>query len=470
MVERYPLFGRWFTQICVLLIAWGALSFGAVFPWGYLPLLAGCAALGFLALVFSPRREVLNIIRPLTMGLVALIVAVVLQLVPLSRSMLARVSPATHAVLSQYDLEYSVSNSMHPFSIQPDDTRLGLVFLFALGFLLVGTTRALSCRSWRGMVRGLVVLGALLALIAIIQKAAGTYKVYGLWSLPTVRSPFGPFGNKNHFAGWMLMVLPTGLGYFLGLVEERIQNAKRGWRNRILWFGSSEASEILLVGFAIGLMGLSLVLTLSRSGIGAFLLALLITGWVITRKQAVRAQRIVGVSCLGSLAIVSIEWTGSNSVIARFAALRGSGLAGRLGIWRDTVRIVEAFPITGTGLGTYGHAMLFYQKLDLPNLYVWAHNDYLQLVADGGLLLGIPIAALIGLFVREVRRRFRERADDRLSYCIRLGAVTGLLAVALQDTVDFSLQIPGNAALFVVLCAVAAASGQNRNNRPRVFG
>src|SRR5205823_3471651 len=127
------------------------------------------------------------------------------------------------------------------------DTWLGLVFVIALGFLLVGATRELSYRSWRGMVRGLVVVGSLLALIAIIQKATGTDKAYGFW-LPQSRSPFGPFGNKNHFAGWMLMVLPTGLGYFLGLVEQRIHNSKRDWRNRILWFGSSEASEILLMG------------------------------------------------------------------------------------------------------------------------------------------------------------------------------------------------------------------------------
>jgi O-antigen ligase len=266
----------------------------------------------------------------------------------------------------------------------------------------------------------------------------------------------------------MLMVLPTGLGYFMGLVEERIQNSKRDWRKRILWFGSPEASEILLIGFAIGLMGLSLVLTLSRSGIGAFLFSLLLVGWGITRTQSKKAHKILGVALLASLAVVSIEWTGTLSVIARFDALRASGLGGRLVAWRDTIRIIEAFPLTGTGLNTYGSAMMFYQTTDLQDLYMWAHNDYLQLAADGGLLLGLPIAVLIGLFVREVRRRFRERADDRISYCIRLGAVTGLLAVALQDLVDFSLQIPGNAALFVLLCSVAAARGRSQRDVPHV--
>jgi O-antigen ligase len=441
----------------VSLIAWGALSLGAVYPWGYLPLLVGCASLGLVGLVSSPKAE-LTAIRSLTWALTGLTGAVTLQLIPLPRSILTRVSPATDALLRNFHLEYSVSDSIHSLSIRPADTILGLCFLVSLAVFLIGAAAALSRRSWRGIVRGLAFLGALLALIAIIQKAAGTQKAYGLWLLPVSRSPFGPFGNKNHFAGWMLMVLPISLGYFIGSVEQGIQNTRRGWRKRILWFGSPEASEVLLIGFATGIMGLSLVLTLSRSGIVAFLFALLIIGWATVRTQSVRVHKILGVGCLAVLAVTSIEWTGTDSLVARFAALNSS-LAGRLIIWRDTVGIIGAFPITGTGLNTYGRAMLFYQTKDFPNLYVWAHNDYLQLAADGGFLLGIPIVLLIGLFVREVRNRFREGTDDRLSYCVRLGAVTGLVAIGLQDMVDFSLQVPGNAVLFTMSCAVAIARG-----------
>jgi O-antigen ligase len=467
-----------FEPFCLLLVIWGAFSFGAFYPWGYLPLLIGCAALGVLGLILTPIRNTLStldaeivascgaptITRPVALGLVSVIGGVSVQLVPLPRWALDHFSPASDALLQQYNLVYATSESMHPLSIRPDATWLGLAFLSALGLLLLGTMRALSHTSWRTLIRGLILTGASLALTAIFQKATHTQAIYGFWALQSSKETFGPFGNKNHFAGWMLMVLPIGLGYFLGLVEQEFQNPKRDWRKRILWFGSLESSEILLVGFASGLMGLSLVLTLSRSGITAFLVALLIIGWGITRRRAARAHKILGVACLVCLAIVSIEWTGTDSVLARFAALGGSGLAGRLGPWRDTIRIIQDFPVAGTGLNTYGQAMMFYQTVDLPNLYVWAHNDYLQLAADGGLLLGVPIAVLVGLFVREVRRRFRERADDPIGYSIRLGAVTGLLAVALQDIVDFSLQIPGNTALFILLCAVAAARGRNRKD------
>jgi O-antigen ligase len=82
-----------------------------------------------------------------------------------------------------------------------------------------------------------------------------------------------------------------------------------------------------------------------------------------------------------------------------------------------------------------------------------AHNDYLQLYAEGGLLLGIPIAGALAAFAVAVRRQFRTSSGS--SYWIRLGAVMGLVAIAVQTTVDFSLQMPGNAALCAVLCGIA---------------
>lgn len=442
-------------SVCyIVLIAWAALAFGAVYPWGYIPLLVGCAALGALSLILGGDNEAERSARPVAIGLVAVIGAVIVQLIPLPRFAVVQFSPATDSLLRQYSLQYVASDSLHPLSIRPEATWLALGFLAALGLFVLGAVHTLSSTSARTLVRGLLVLGVTLALIGIIQKATGTERTYAFWTLDA--SPFGTFGNKNHFAGWMLMVLPVGLAYFLALIEQKNGAMKhREWRKRILWFGSSEASEILLVGAAVTSMALALVLTLSRSGIGAFVFALVIIGWRLIPTQSTGTHRLFGAGCLSCLAVVSIEWTGTDSVIARFAALSGSDLAGRLAAWRDTIEIIKDFPLFGTGLNTYGSAMVFYQTTDFPNLWVWAHNDYLQIAAEGGLLLVIPAALLIGLFAREVRRRFRERCDDRIRYSVRIGAVTGVAAIALQDVVDFSLQIPANAVLFTLLCALA---------------
>jgi len=118
------------------------------------------------------------------------------------------------------------------------------------------------------------------------------------------------------------------------------------------------------------------------------------------------------------------------------------------------------FPLTGTGLNTYGTAMLLFQEHDLSRHYAEAHNDYLQLAAEGGALVVLPagLCLVLVMFVREVRRRFRQQVPST-SLWLRAGAVTALIAIALQDAVELSLQMPGNALMFAVTCAVALHSG-----------
>jgi O-antigen ligase len=101
---------------------------------------------------------------------------------------------------------------------------------------------------------------------------------------------------------------------------------------------------------------------------------------------------------------------------------------------------------------------------------VEAHNDYLQLLVEGGWLIAVPALVLMGLFGWQVRSRFREGRDDRTGYWIRLGAVTGIIAIAFQEIVEFSLQMPGNAAFFTILCAIAirrTSVKTGRDTRPR---
>jgi len=147
-----------------------------------------------------------------------------------------------------------------------------------------------------------------------------------------------------------------------------------------------------------------------------------------------------------------------DAIAARFAEPGARDLSGRFPIWADTVRIIRDFPLAGTGLNTYGIATLFYQTT-LPEAHLReAHNEYLQLAAEGGLLVCIPVIVAIVIFAREVRRRFD--VNEGSVYWIRAGAVTGILAIALQSAGEFSLQMPGNAALFAVLCAMAISGNE----------
>ncbi len=462
-----------FTTALVLSLAWGALSFGAVYPWAYQPLIAALLVLGLVGL-FGPtesRRQANGI---LFIPLALLLAAVAIQLVPLSHQTLLTVSPATDALLRQYEIAYSDllqrgAEVAHPLSINPTRTRLGLMLLLTHGVFFLGLTRTLDGVKLRTMLPQLLTLGVILALIGIIQKPLFTGQIYGFWT-PSGGSllyspeggPFGPFVNRNHFAGWMLMALPLAIGYFAALIASGTHDHRGSWRERMVWFSSREANQAALVGFAIVVMGLSLVMTLSRSGIACFLIALAISGIAVSRHQGKRSTRGATVGYLLFVAILSASRVGIDAIVARFQIVDWT-LEGRLFVWQDTLRIFHDFPWTGTGLYTYGTATLFYQTFKADSIHFeQAHNDYLQYLAEGGLLLVVPTLILIGLFVREVRLRFREGLDDITGYWLRLGAVTGLSAIALQEVVEFSLQIPANAALFVLLCAVAVRRPTDR--------
>jgi hypothetical protein len=463
-----------FTPALLLTLSWGALAFGSVYPWAYWPLVAALSLLGLWGL-FEPTDFGRRANGILAIAIALLAAAVVLQLVPLSSQWLSTVSPAAPGILRKLDIAYAAPRAdgqvgSHPLTIEPEQTRLGLLLLLSLGTFFLGLTRTLDGIKLRALLPWLTALGVVLAMAGIVQKPLFTGKIYGFWTPsagPLLTTPgggpFGPFVNRNHFAGWMLMALPLTIGYFSAMVERDIVAMKVGWRDRLLWFASREANQALLVGFAILLMGLSLVMTLSRSGITCFMISLAIAGFAAVRRQQGRSTRAFLVGYFVFVAVLTVAWAGVDVVALRF---QGEGTLSDRGLaWQDALHIIRAFPWTGTGLNTYGTAMLFYQTYKVGTVhFAEAHNDYLQLLAEGGVLLVVPTLIVIGCFAREVRRRFREGRDDRTGYWLRLGAVTGLVAVALQEIVEFSLQMPGNAALFVLLCGIAVrrASGRRR--------
>jgi O-antigen ligase len=266
-------------------------------------------------------------------------------------------------------------------------------------------------------------------------------------------SPFGPFVNKNHFAGWMLMALPVTFGLLCANVARAMPRVGSSWRNRVLWLSSPEASHVLMLGAAAMVMALSLVLTMSRSGILAFVASVSVTSWWAIRRLPVESGRLVVVGYLVCLVLFVVGWVGVDTVVARFESANPATINERLPLWQDTWHIVHDFWLTGTGLNTYGVATPFYQT-SVPGFHLReAHNDYLQLAAEGGLLLGVPILSVLATLARDVRRQFA--ASSGSSYWIRLGAVTGLIAIAFQSIVEFSLQMPGNAALAAVLLGIA---------------
>ena len=467
-----------FLVLAVSLVVWGALSFGAVYPWAYWPLLVGSVAVGLLGM-FMPASRAAPLNRPITLSLAVLVLAVVLQLVPVPRDVILWINPEADAYLRQTDLAYALQLSAgesvwHPLSIRPDRTLLGLAFLTAFGLLLLGTERAFSVIRRRWFTGALVVFGVILALIGIVQKGLMVDKPYGFWEPVDVGAffPFGPFVNRNHFAGWMAMALPLSIGHFGALVARGMPGVRPGWRNRLVWFSTPAASASVLTGLGVLVISLSLVMTLSRSGLVCFFVAMALLGGLWLRQNATLTSRALGVAYVSAVLIGAIGWTGIDAIAARLEQAQTYRFAGRLGAWADAVDIATAFPLTGTGLNTYGFATLVYQKRNLSYHYVQVHNDYLQLVAEGGVLLAIPAFGLFSVVIYQLagvlRRDTRSRPDRTTSLWIPAGAVTGLIAIGVQEIVDFSLQLPGNAVLFTLVLGLALAHREHHHPQPDI--
>ena len=439
------------AAVCVVL-AWGVLTFGAVYPWGWMSLFTGCATVGCLGLL-QPRPDAASV-RPLALAFAGVIGATTIQLVPVPQSVLQVLSPRTVVFASQYS-PAAVAGHAIPSSIQPDATAIALGALCALGLLVFGALRRLKRRDLPRLAGCLVVVGTAVAVEGVVQYAVSPQRIYGFWS-PSGENPsyFGPFVNRNHFAGWMLMVLPLGLGFVAHLGANQVAAAGRRWRHHVSWLSSKEGSLVLLAAFGVCVMALSLYLTKSRSGILALGAAAVAAIWLASRWSRSRSMTAGVALTAAALLLAGLALLGPARVTERFASAGDTPFAGRAGAWSDALQLAKNFPVTGTGLNTYGTAMLTYQSHSADKWYSAAHNDYLQLFSDGGLLVTIPVLVFFVVFVREVRAGLRA---DRTRHTIwlRLGALTGMTAIAVQELVDFSLQIPGNAAMFAALAIFA---------------
>ena len=463
----------------VAVIAWGALAFGAVYPWAFMPLLAACALTGALGLVRYRARPLSHGTRWALFALLVVIAGGLIQLIPLPPGVLRALSPSTDAFLSDFDLAYSVAGTAdgaeawHPLSLSPGATLVGVSLAAGFTLFLAGLTRALSSSRARRLAASIVVFGVVLAIVGIVQKvtlgehAWGGMKIYGFWQPQNLLStPFGPYINKNHFAGWMLMALPLALGVAMGKLEHAVRHARGGLRSVLLWLSSPEGGRLQLTLLAVFVMAASLLMTRSRSGVGCLAVAMVLMSVAVRRRFASRRAGWTAFAGLGVFFLVVFTIAGAE--LAARITNRLDAMELRKNIWTDSAAMIRDFPLTGTGLNTFGTAMIRYQTSQSDQHFQEAHNDYLQVMVEGGLLIALPAVAALLLMIRAIRQRFAEDVDDTQTYWVRVGAVVGLATIATQAAVEFSLQMPGNAALFVVLLAIALHEPTRRTGGGRL--
>ena len=353
-------------------------------------------------------------------------------------------------------------------SLDPESTgtaATGIFFLLAAH--LIAANFFNSNEKLKLLVNSLAIFGFALALLGILQLIAGNGKIYWVTSLHLESAwAVGPFVNRNHFAGYLELIIPIPVALI-------ITGVLKPYR--------------FLYGFGAILMAVALVLSGSRGGIISMTASLFFTfiasvnyakrstnptkhSWNdAAAPSAGRQPKEQSSYWFSSLAVIVViiaaifvgaAWIGLDPVTSRFTdnsltstdEKAGAFEDSRGPIWRTSTNMIRANPIFGVGLGAFETAYPKYSENNESLVVNWAHNDYLQVLTDSGIIGGIFALGFLLTFIYNTARVLR--CSDPLKGAIAIGTSGAVFSLLIHSIFDFNLQIPSNALLFLVLNAV----------------
>lgn len=444
------------TALLVLLTL-APLAIGSAYPAAYIPLLAAIFAVG----LYSLNRE--RLLRatgvhvmpvPGRRLLLMLLGLGLFQLVPLPPWLLSHLSPGSFALHN--DVALLPLHRWYPITASPADTARGLLFLGAMILFYTSAYRELDHPVWRRrLAKTIALVGFAMTIEALVQQAYSGHLIYGVYQPRWDWAVFGPYVNRNLFAGYMLMAVPLGAG----LAAEALDDLRRAWRRRRRgWLALGDAEASLFLRWLAVAMTLVVGLLATRSRGAALGLAV----WALA-VPLVSSRRLRAAAAVALVAALGLLWVGLDLQLQSFKG-RGYFDSARTLIWRDSLRLVPLHPLFGSGFNAFGTALAPRQTVFRTEWIGTTHNEYLQVLVDTGLVGAVIVGALLLTLVRAIGPMAKQSA-------FHAGIFGSLVAVLAHNLVDCNWQIPANAATFVALAAVAmqpVLTFPNRRHGPEV--
>ena len=391
--------------ICCLL-AFAVVSFGAVEEWSQAVLEVGAAFLLVLWTVRQYRLKSERLILPKeTIPLFAFALVVLVQL-------------AFHLTASRYY------------------TRIELQLLVTYLIVLFLMAQVFSQSShWRGFVWFLMTLGFAISIFGILQHLTFNGKLYWFRVMRYGGLPFGPYVNRNHFAGFAEMVIPVAL---VPLV-----------------LGKVRRERVFLVGFLAVVPIVALFLSASRGGIISFGVQMIILFLLLLLRRA-QAKWVIAGGIVVLCSVLAVSWIGVNQVLARFTEMQSLEVTvgKRAAMRRDTFRLFLDHPIIGTGLGTLEMVYPPYDSVYDGRVVNHAHNDYLEALAETGIIGGLCCLWFLGVVLTNALKGMAALGSS-FGAVLNLSGLIACSGILVHSLVDFNLHIPANALLFFVSAHMA---------------
>lgn len=454
----------------IALVVLSPLALGSVHPWAYIiiELTVICLYLLWMVQSIGPnlktgdtRWKLALAKTPLGLPLCLLIGIVLFQLCPLPSWFLQAVSPST------YDLYVATLPSgselgARTISIYPWASAQELYKLLAYIGVFYLVIHHFRDRIWLSrLVTAMVITGFVIAVIGILQHFATPKMIYGFRDA-SYASPFGPYINRNHFAGYMEMTIFVAIGLLL-FQALKARRRRGGWR-KYLYRWEATISQQALVGFSVVVMAVALALCLSRGGITSSVVALVFMGGMMAIRKRRSSLTLTILVVLFSLSLFFLLWLGIGPVIERLVSPKFLKIGGRPLLWQGVINIIRDFFSFGTGLGTFINIYPPYQTIEVTAIVDHAENDYLEYFSDLGILGGIIWWGALFWMVKHVLARwFERRRPVVVGLC--LGCMTGAVSLLFHSLVDFNLHIPANALVFFVLLGVGFNAVHLRGER-----
>jgi O-antigen ligase len=289
----------------------------------------------------------------------------------------------------------------------------------------------------------LILIGTLEALLGLVQYFVAPGWIFSYHNINAVSS--GTFINRNHFAGFLEMIVPATIGFAFASIM-RGRDTARGY-------------FYLFLGAFISI---AIVFSLSRMGIFCCLLTILFLGAALQLKSTRRGSTALILVVMG-LIVAGTLWIGVDIILQRFADLSGEDALleeGRLDVFANTLKMIAARPF-GVGIGAYPDIFRQYQMFRPEFLFDHAHNDYLETAAEWGILPAVVFWVVIFIiFGRAFRSFVRTQSVERTT--ILLASMGAILSILLHSLTDFNLQIPSNAMLFFMFVGIAAQASSSQ--------
>jgi O-antigen ligase len=264
-----------------------------------------------------------------------------------------------------------------------------------------------------------------------------------------VVKPFGPYFNPTNFAAVMELAVPALAGYAWSRVR---RTGREAFAERRFVLSAVGAVLCLAAGLA------------AASKLAALLIVvfLVLLGLIGVRGLVMRLWLLGGTVVAATSGIFLLQATRLGERVQSFLQSAESGhlLEGRLVVWRACKEMILDFPLTGAGFGAFAEMFGHYQARGARARWSQAHNDYLEVLVDGGAIAAVLVLLLSWGYLRRALPAVRRKGEISVA---RLGLLLGVVSLALHGFVDFNHQIPANALLFVTVAALTLSEEGKRS-------